>query len=287
MAIRIQHGPIGAAAKLAGEAGKAKAFDRALALRRQVAQEQATGLQGALSMQQLRQKDRLAAQERALQQQQLAAEQQHQQSRLGLQSRELNQQQQQFAASLPLKRERAAAYRQSIEQQGRGRRPKPVTDVRKLPAWNKAEAAKRARQDRIDAMERQYRNSTRENALGRRVPKEGVSPEKVQQLQQQMSELGGEVGAISQEQMKLADEFEIGGQIDDELGGIASQESQMDDEFESQVRAIESQFSEDDNPSVPKIMDVVIGKYGTPDTEEEAQELADIINAVERRIRGR
>ncbi|MFP3344730.1 hypothetical protein R0J87_19830, partial [Halomonas sp. SIMBA_159] len=56
-------------------------------------------------------------------------------------------------------------------------------------------------------------------------------------------------------------------------------------EQEQVVREIERELSE--HASTQKIMDTVITKLGTPDNMDEAQEMADIVNTVERRLRGR
>jgi hypothetical protein len=288
MAIRIQHGPIGTAARLASEGGRAVAADRELAMRRQLASEHATRLQAALKAQQLQQQERMGAAEEARRRAALAAEQQYRQQSLGLRGQELGlraaglqEERRQFNQRLPIEQMRAKGY---LEQAKRGRQRKPITDPTKLPAWKKAEAARVSRQRRIEALERQYEEVTEESALGRRVPKAGMA-QQAQQLRQQMAEIGGEIGKIVQEQQKLADEFEVGQQIDGQMQEAAAVQQEADDEFDQQVREIEAKLSED--ASIQKIMDTVILEYGTPNDQQEAQELADIVNAVERKLRGR
>lgn len=281
MAIRIQHGPIGTAIALAGEAGRGVAAEREMAMRQQLAAEHANRLQQALQMRQLQQRDRMAAQDTALRQQQLAAEQKYRQQSLGLQARGMQQEQRQFEQQLPLQQLRAEAQYMHAARQGQ---PQQVTDPARLPAFRQAEAAKKVRQDRIRSLENARDRLVQEDIMGNRVPIKGKEAE-VRRLNQQIAEIGGEMGKIAQEQQKLVDEFSVGQQVDNELAAVEQQRQQVAAEEDRVVRRIESRLSED--AATHEIIDEVVTEMGAPETREEAQELADMVNAIERRLRGR
>ncbi len=287
MAIRLSYSPITPALELAEQAGRGDDFRFRFAAERQLqdqlARDYAQRMQTALAYDQLAQRERegqAARQQRGLEfdVERQFAERQFEQ-RMAADREDAKRQAYEFDRMLPVQQMRVETERQRVQQQAQ---PRPV-DPLEHPAFEASRAMYRSKKDQLDAVERQIDAITQRGVMGTEAV-EGQE-QRWAELRAQRQRIAGEMGAIAAQQEQYLQgtlpEFEAAQQV----AGAAEQTREAVSQADRVVREVEADLPPD--ASTDQIIDAVMMRTPQPQTMEDAQRIADIVNAVEARLRGR